>query len=72
VDAVWDGITRTETLSGWGLQIRQQLADRTKAYDWPGTLAILSEHPEYVNVTRPGGRSLYAPTRWPTAGHRPA
>ncbi len=72
MDVVWDGITRSETLAGRGLQIRQRLADRTRSYDWPGALAILSEHPEYVNATRPGGQSLYAPLHQAAHGGAPA
>ncbi len=72
MDVVWDGITRSETLAGWGLRIRQRLADRTRSYDWPGALAILSEHPEYVNATRPGGQSLYAPLHQAAHGGAPA
>jgi hypothetical protein len=40
---------------------RQALANAGRAYDWSQVFAILSEHPEFVNATRPGGRSLYAP-----------
>lgn len=68
---VWDGITRPETLNKSGVQIRQQLADCTKTYNWPGALAILSEHPQLANVTRPGGRSLYAPLHQAAHGGAP-
>ncbi|HSL00374.1 MAG TPA: ankyrin repeat domain-containing protein [Rubrobacteraceae bacterium] len=69
--AVWDGITRTQTLNETGVQIRHQLADRAKTCDWSGLLNILSERPEYVNVTRPGGRSLYAPLHQAAYGGAP-
>ncbi|MDP9474166.1 MAG: ankyrin repeat domain-containing protein [Actinomycetota bacterium] len=70
-DPVWDGITRAENPNNYGMQIRQQLADCTKTYNWPRALAILSEHPQLVNATRPGGRSLYAPLHQAAHGGAP-
>ena len=60
-DLYWDGITKPETLTREGLTLRQDLANRAKNYDWPEVLSILSEHPDLINTTRPGGCSLYAP-----------
>lgn len=57
----WDGITRVETLAEKGAQLRQALADAAKDHQWPKVLQILSKHPDLVNTTRPGGKSLYAP-----------
>ncbi len=57
-DIVWDRVTRAET-SGAEAAKRQQLAQRAKAYDWPSVLTILSQHPEWINSTRPGGNSRY-------------
>lgn len=59
-EPIWDGVTRSETLNEPVATIRQQLADRAKASDWSGVLAILTAYPTLVNATRPGGRSLYA------------
>jgi len=61
VDNVWDGVTRSATLSDWAVEARHRLADCAKAYDWPGVFAILAEHPEMVNASRPDGKSWYAP-----------
>lgn len=71
MDAVWDGITRTETLNEEAIRTRQRLADHAKAYDWNGTLGILSEHPNLVNTARPGGHSLYAPLHQVAYGGAP-
>ena len=72
MDAVWDGIIRIETLNEEAIRTRQRLADHAKAYNWAGTLAILSEYPELVNTTRPGGHSLYAPLHQTAYGGAPA
>jgi hypothetical protein len=56
---VWDGITLLETLRDEAAAVRQQLADSAKAYDWSAVLALLARHRDLVNVTRPGGHSLY-------------
>jgi hypothetical protein len=60
-DLIWDGITEHRVVSGEDEKLRQHLADTAKNYEWPTVLAILSEHPELVNTTRPGGHSWYAP-----------
>lgn len=70
-NAVWDGFTRSETFNERGVRVRQELADCTKNYDWPAVLAILSDHPNLVNVTRPGGRTLYAPLHQAAHGGAP-
>ncbi len=61
MDVVWDGITRAETLSEWAANVRSSLADAAKAYNWPRVFELVSEHKEFVNACRPGGKSLYAP-----------
>jgi hypothetical protein len=61
MDILWDGIARSETLGGSIAKARQELANATRSYAWPQVFAILSEHPEFVNATHLGGRSLYAP-----------
>jgi hypothetical protein len=61
MEPVWDGLTRPETLGEEAVRVRKGLADAAKNYDWPRVIAILSEHQELVNTTRPGGSPLYAP-----------
>jgi hypothetical protein len=72
VEIVWDGITRIETLTPEAAAVRQLLADAARGHDWPQVLGLLSEHPQLVNVTRPGGRSLYAPLHHAAYGGAPA
>jgi len=61
MEPVWDGITRPKTLGDEALRVRQEVADAGKNYDRPRVLAILAENQEFINSTRLGGRSLYAP-----------
>jgi hypothetical protein len=56
-DIIWDGVTESETLTQEGVKLRQDLADFSKNYNWPKVLDLLSEYPELVNSTRPGGHS---------------
>ncbi len=58
---VWDGIVGADVLHGTDAEVRHELADAAKRYDWAGVIAILREHPALVNTTRPGGDSLFAP-----------
>jgi hypothetical protein len=60
-DLIWDGITTPGIVSDEDEKLRQHLSDAAKNYEWPSVLAILSEHPELVNTTRPGGHSWYTP-----------
>src|SRR5207237_165570 len=69
---LWDGITKPETLMPEAAALRHQLADAARAYDWPRVLGILAEHPEWVNASRPGGRSLFAPLHQAAHGGAPA
>jgi hypothetical protein len=71
MEPVWDGLTRPETLGEESVQVRQGLAHAAKNYDWPRVMAILSEHQELVNTTRPGGSSLYAPLHQAAHGGAP-
>lgn len=61
MDTVWDGITRAETLNESAADARTALADAAKAYNWPRVFELVSEHREFVNSCRPGGKSLFAP-----------
>src|SRR5436309_2531923 len=71
MQTLWDGTTRPDTLTPEAAALRQQLADAARAYDWPGTLRLLAEHPEWVNASRPGGPSLYAPLHQAAHGGAP-
>jgi hypothetical protein len=71
MDAVWDGITRPGSLTDEQCTLRQKLADCCKAYSWAQALPMLSEHPELVNVSRPGGKALYAPLHQAAHGGAP-
>ena len=61
MDIVWDGITGAEALNDWAATARSALADAAKAYNWPRVFELISEHREFVNSCRPGGKSLFAP-----------
>lgn len=61
MDIIWDGITRSEMLNGWAATARQALADAARAYDWPRVFEIVSEHGEFINSSRPDGKSQFAP-----------
>jgi hypothetical protein len=61
MDIVWDGITRAEVLHKEAANVRHALADAAKAYNWPRVFELVSEHREFVNSCRPGGKSLFAP-----------
>jgi hypothetical protein len=72
MEPVWDGATRSETLNEDSVRVRQGLADAARSYDWPRVIAIVSEHQELVNATRPDGSSLYAPLHQAAHGGAPA
>lgn len=61
MDIIWDGITQAGTLSDWAATARSALADAAKAYNWPRVFELISEHREFANSCRPGGKSLFAP-----------
>jgi len=53
------------------VKIRQELADRARRYDWTSVLALIDRDPQLVNVTRPDGRSWYAPLHQAAHGGAP-
>ena len=61
MDIVWDGITQLGALNDDAAQARIALADAAKSYDWPTVFELLSTHGEWVNASRPGGKSQFAP-----------
>ena len=70
-DIIWDGITRGSTLHADACAIRHQLANAAKTYDWEETLAILSGNPDLINVSRPDGKSWFAPLHQASHGGAP-
>ena len=61
MDIVWDGTTQAETLYFLAATAHSALADAAKTYNWPRVFELISEHREFVNSCRPGGKSLFAP-----------
>ena len=66
-----DELTNTGKLGKTTVEVRHQLADAAKAYNWQKTLEILNEHPVLINATRPGGQSLYTPLHQAAHGNAP-
>jgi hypothetical protein len=69
--AEWDGITKSEVLRDYEIELRHNLADAAKRYDWQKTLEILNERPRLINTTRPEGKSLYTPLHQAAYGNAP-
>jgi hypothetical protein len=70
--SVWDGVTLAGTLKPEEAERRQRLADAAKAYDWQAVLALLAQHSQLINSTRPGGSSLYSVLHQAAHGGAPA
>jgi hypothetical protein len=68
---VWDGSVGVDVHDGAAAEVRHRLADAAKRYDWPEVIALLREHPDLVNTTRPGGASLFAPLHQAAHGGAP-
>lgn len=66
----WDGTTRKETLKEDVAQMRENLAEAAKNYDWPRVLE-LAKYSDLVNTTRPSGKSLYTPLHQAAHGGAP-
>ena len=71
MNIVWDGIVAADVLNGTEAEVRRELADEAKRYDWPRMMAILRKHPALVNTSRPGGGSLFAPLHQAAHGGAP-
>lgn len=69
--ARWDGLTSEIHLVPEAIAIRHALADAAKRYRWTAVLDLLAEHPDLVNTTRLGGRSLYTPLHQAAHGGAP-
>jgi hypothetical protein len=61
MDIVWNGIITADVLHRADAEARHELADEAKRFNWARVITILRDHPEFVNTTRPGGASLFAP-----------
>lgn len=70
MDVVWDGIRRAGTL-GEEASLRHALADAARSYDWSRVFELISRDRNLVNVSRPGGVSLYAPLHQAAYGGAP-
>jgi hypothetical protein len=70
-DAVWDGITRAETLREDAARSRHALADAARSYNWPVVFELLSVQGELINTTRLGGLSWYTPLHHAAHGDAP-
>ena len=71
MDIVWDGVVGADVLHGTDAEVRHKLAGAAKCYDWTRVMAILREHPNLVNTTRPGGGSRFAPLHQAAHGGAP-
>lgn len=69
--AKWDRITKSEVLRDHEVVVRHKLADAAKEYNWKKVQEILNERSDLSNVTRPDGRSLYAPLHQAAYGNAP-
>ncbi|MET9101774.1 ankyrin repeat domain-containing protein [Streptomyces antibioticus] len=57
ISVQWDGLTDRGTFGDHYLEERDRFSDRARDADWNGVFAVLGEHPEWVNLPRPGNRS---------------
>ena len=70
-DVVWDGVTQPGVFEKETEIARNALADAARTHQWGSVLAILREHPDWVNASRPGGSSLFAPLHQAAYGAAP-
>jgi hypothetical protein len=71
MDVVWDGTTLVKTLSEEFSKHRFDLADAARNYNWSRVIDIVSEHPQLINCSRPGGVSLFSPLHQAAYGDAP-
>jgi hypothetical protein len=57
----WDGVTARDAYKPAVVTARDKLADAARDGAWDRVLEILAAHPGWVNTTRVGSRSGYAP-----------
>src|SRR5690606_13038527 len=60
-DLEWDGVTDAGLLDEETLAERTRLATGARTGDWGTVFALLRERPPWVNASRPGGSSGFAP-----------
>ncbi len=60
-DIHWDGITQARSLGDEEARTRHAFADAARDADWTRVFELLSRHAKWINSTRPGGSTLYAP-----------
>jgi hypothetical protein len=58
---LWDGMTQPETINESSLESRIKLADAARDGNWKKVLTVLEGDSSLINVSRPGGKSLFAP-----------
>jgi hypothetical protein len=68
---VWDGMTQREAFTEDALRDRLAFADAARAFDWPRVFELLARWPDWINVARPGGTSLFAPLHQAACGGAP-
>lgn len=68
---IWDGVTKAEALKEEWVKTRHALADAAKSYNWPQVFQLLQQHPNLINTTRLGGKSLYTPLHQAAYGGAP-
>jgi hypothetical protein len=68
---IWDGVRLSSTVAGEWMEARAAVASAARDHAWPRLLALLSEHQELVNSSRPDGWSLYAPLHQAAHGGAP-
>lgn len=71
-DVVWDGTTKAESLNDWAMIARQTLANAARNYAWPEVFEVLKKHGEFINTTRLGGKSRFAPLHQAAHGGAPS
>jgi hypothetical protein len=49
----WMGVTGSELLNDWVVDVHTALADAGRDYDWTRLLSVVTENPTFVNSTRP-------------------
>jgi hypothetical protein len=68
---VWDGITGADVLGDAEVAGRHALADAARNGEWATMLDLVARQPGFVNATRLGGTSLYAPLHQAAYGGAP-
>jgi hypothetical protein len=71
IDVVWDGVTQSGVFEKETEIARNALADAAKSQQWSSVLTVLRERPDWVNASRPGGSTLFAPLHQAAYGGAP-